>query len=209
MTTHKRIAELLDLPCRCPKTVEHAKCEGALTGQTAYYTPEMVKRVVLGMFQEFNHGSLVEEMKGKTIFVPVLGPERVVCVRNCITTVRNNNVVHVWKKPFWENAKTALVHGETESRASDHPKKGNMSDEHVKQQLYRLHAATGHGHVRYMIEALRKRGASERVLNLAKQFVCPICQEKGRVQHKHVATLEPLPQNGPLLVLMEENGFIR
>ena len=63
----------------------------------------------------------------------------------------------------------------------------------MKQQLYRLHAATGHGHVRYMIEALRKRGASERVLNLAKHFACPICQEKGRVQHKHVATLEPLP----------------
>ena len=47
MTSHKRIAELLDLPCRCPKTVEHAKCEGALTGQSAYYTPEMVRSSIM------------------------------------------------------------------------------------------------------------------------------------------------------------------
>lgn len=193
MTTHKRIAELLDLPCRCPKTVEHAKCEGALTGQTAYYTPEMVKRVVLGMFQEFNHGSLVEEMKGKTHFCSSFGAGAICVCEELQYHGSKQQCGSCLEETFLGKRETALVHGETENRTGDNPKKGNMSDEHVKQQLYRLHAATGHGHVRYMIEALRKRGASERVLNLAKQFVCPICQEKGRVQHKHVATLEPLP----------------
>ena len=194
MTTHKRVSELLDLPCRCPRSVEHAKCEGNLTGQSAYYTPEMVKRVVLGMCQEMNLGSLTDEMNGKTTFCSSFGVG-VMCVcedlkyhgsqQECGACVENT---------FLEKRETAMVHGETENKTVETEKgdKG-ISDEHIKHQLYRLHAATGHGHVRHMIDALQKRGASERVLKLAKQFVCPICQEKGRVQHKHVSTLEPLP----------------
>ena len=190
MTTHKRLSELLDLPCRCPRSVEHVKCEGNLTGQSAYYTPEMVKRVVLGMCQEVTHGSLTEEMKGNSPFCSSFGVG-VMCVcdelqihgsqQQCGACLENT---------FLGKRENAMVHGETENKTSPQDK---VSDEHIKQQLYRLHAATGHGHVRHMIDALQKRGAGERVLRLAKQFVCPICQEKGRVQHKHVSTLEPLP----------------
>ena len=68
-----------------------------------------------------------------------------------------------------------------------------MSDERIKRQLYLLHAATGHGSTRHMIEALRRRGTSDRVLKLAHEFQCPICEEKKKVGTRHVATLEPLP----------------
>ena len=65
--------------------------------------------------------------------------------------------------------------------------------ERVKKQIYQLHAATGHGSTRHMIEALRKRGASDFVLHLAKQFTCHVCQERHKVTHKNAASLEPLP----------------
>ena len=66
-------------------------------------------------------------------------------------------------------------------------------DERIKRQLYLLHAATGHGSTRHMIDALRRRGASERVLTLAREFKCAACQEKQRVGHRHMASLQPLP----------------
>ena len=66
-------------------------------------------------------------------------------------------------------------------------------DERIKKQLYLLHAATGHGSVRHLLQALRRRNAPSRVLELAKAFECPICKERQKVQPRHMSSLEPLP----------------
>ncbi|CAE6958741.1 RE1 [Symbiodinium sp. CCMP2592] len=66
-------------------------------------------------------------------------------------------------------------------------------DEKIKKQLYLLHAATGHGSVKTLVEALKRRQASEHVLRLARDFSCPVCKEKGRIQSRHLASLEALP----------------
>ena len=66
-------------------------------------------------------------------------------------------------------------------------------DEVIKRNLYLLHSATGHGSTKYLVSALQKRGASERVLQLAREFRCSVCEEKKRVGARPVATLEPLP----------------
>ena len=50
-----------------------------------------------------------------------------------------------------------------------------------------------HGSLGHLIDALRKRGASEEVLKAAKVFKCSICHERQRVQPTHLASLEPLP----------------
>ena len=63
----------------------------------------------------------------------------------------------------------------------------------MNKQLYLLHAATGHGSLRHPVDALKKRGASEEVLQAAKEFRCSICEEKRRVEPRHLASLEPLP----------------
>ena len=65
--------------------------------------------------------------------------------------------------------------------------------ERVKKQLYLLHAASGHGSSRHLVEALRRRGVHPEVLELAKEFKCSICEERRRVQPKHLSSLEPLP----------------
>ena len=66
-------------------------------------------------------------------------------------------------------------------------------DEKIKRYLYLLHAATGHGSMRHLHQALKRRNASPRVLELAKTFTCSICDERRRVPPQHVASLEPLP----------------
>ncbi|CAE7480558.1 RE1 [Symbiodinium sp. CCMP2592] len=68
-----------------------------------------------------------------------------------------------------------------------------QEEESIKKKLYLLHAATGHGSVRHMIDALKRRKASPLVIRLAQEFKCSICQEKARVQPRQTASLEPIP----------------
>ena len=76
---------------------------------------------------------------------------------------------------------------------------GKMSDEYLKKQLYLLHAATGHCSTRNLVMALKKRGASDRVIKAAEEFQCTICAEKQKLNGKHAATLEPLPPKWAVL----------
>ena len=73
------------------------------------------------------------------------------------------------------------------------PKQGSRVEEEIKRKLYLLHAATGHGSKRHLIEALRRRNVDPLVLRLAENFECPICAERKKVQPRQLASLEPLP----------------
>ena len=68
-----------------------------------------------------------------------------------------------------------------------------QEQEKIKKQLYLLHAATGHCSTKHLIDALKRRSASPEVLRLASEFRCSICEERQKVQPRHVASLEPLP----------------
>eukprot|EP00435_Cladocopium_sp_Y103_P042170 s2053_g11.t1 len=63
----------------------------------------------------------------------------------------------------------------------------------LEQKLYKLHAATGHSSIRNMVIALQKRGAPEKVIEMAKNFRCSICEEHGKLKPRHASSLEPLP----------------
>ena len=73
MTSHKRLAEGMNLPCRCAKGFRHVPCEGGRAGITAYYTKEYVKRVCKYMLQELDHGMLVNELVGHHYLGPGFG----------------------------------------------------------------------------------------------------------------------------------------
>ena len=66
-------------------------------------------------------------------------------------------------------------------------------EERLKRQLYLLHAATGHCSTKHLLEALKRRNAKPEILKLAAEFKRSICEERKRVQPRHVASLEPLP----------------
>ena len=40
LTTHHRMAQVLELPCRCPKGYQHDRCEGKKASQSELYTKE-------------------------------------------------------------------------------------------------------------------------------------------------------------------------
>ena len=203
MTTHKRLAMLLDLPCRCQKHETHAKCEGKLTSMSALYTKEYAKRVVSAIFQEMTHAMVQQELDGESQTPNDFGVgpycmcgalkqhgRELVC-GSCVEQPLVKGIPKKDDDPKMEGFKGEQAWVQTGETKTD--KTGERSDEEIRKQLYRLHAATGHGNVRHMVDALQKRGAPERVVRLAKDFSCPICKEKHRVTHKHVASLEPLP----------------
>ena len=73
------------------------------------------------------------------------------------------------------------------------PSASQVEKERIKKQLYLLHCATGHCSPKHLEQALKKRGADELTLQLAREFVCPACQEKSKPLPRNLASLEPLP----------------
>lgn len=57
-----------------------------------------------------------------------------------------------------------------------------------------IHSTSGHGSIEVLLKALQKRGVPQHVLDTAKTFSCPICDERKRVAPRRPATLEVIPQ---------------
>ena len=72
------------------------------------------------------------------------------------------------------------------------PRSCDMSPEEIQKKLHLLHAATGHGPVRHMIQALRRRGVGDMVLRAAGKFECSVCRERQRPKARPLSTFEPL-----------------
>lgn len=73
MTTHQHLADMLNLPCRCPKGFSHARCEGGAAGLSAYYTPEYVKRVWSALSRELPLPLLRRELSGQSCLLSCFG----------------------------------------------------------------------------------------------------------------------------------------
>ncbi|CAE7738557.1 RE1 [Symbiodinium sp. CCMP2456] len=67
------------------------------------------------------------------------------------------------------------------------------SPEQIKRQLYKLHAATGHGSTKSLVNMLKRRNVDPAVIKLAEEFRCSACAEKQKIQPRHLASLEALP----------------
>ena len=75
-TSHARLAEVMNLPCRCHRNYEHGKCEGPDATRSAYYTPEMCKRVAKVMCQELDNQALRSECGGQSQLHSMFGMGR-------------------------------------------------------------------------------------------------------------------------------------
>lgn len=194
MTTHCRLARMLDLPCRCSKSQGHAKCEGSVTHLTAYYTPEMAKRIAQAIYAELTLGMLQEELQGRTHLPESFGHGSS-CVCESLKCHGSDQVCGACTEG------ASLVSGDRTLGSGDRTVGGvfavqqldEAQVEDVKRKLYLLHATTGHGNTRHMVHALQKRGVSESVLELARKFSCSICDARQKVSHRNAASLEPIP----------------
>ena len=63
----------------------------------------------------------------------------------------------------------------------------------IQRLLKHIHSVSGHGSTETMVKALQKRGVQDHVLELARQFECPICLERKQVAPRRPASLETIP----------------
>ena len=85
LTTHARLAQALDLPCRCPKSYMHSRLPNCSSRQGETYTKEFVKRAAKYILQELSHQAVFQEVAGRTGLPEAFGVgEACVCSELCI-----------------------------------------------------------------------------------------------------------------------------
>ena len=215
MTTHQLLSKRMNLPCQCPPSVLHAKCEGSETAKTAFYTKEFAERVCKAVLQGLEKQDVLKELKGETTLVEGFG-NGVVCM--CHEGSNHNAKLTCGACTSDTHqvirGKTKADQGSSRPPNSKDPKEeyglvgegdpgdpevrderleGHLSKEEIRRKLYLLHAATGHGPTRHLIQSLRRRGVHARVLEEARKFECQVCKEKQRSQPRPRSSLEPQP----------------
>ena len=64
LTTHRRLSEIMSLPCVCPRTYAHGRCEGSRVLRSELYTKEFVRKVAKAVLQEHNTRATLQECQG-------------------------------------------------------------------------------------------------------------------------------------------------
>ena len=72
-------------------------------------------------------------------------------------------------------------------------------------QIAGLHRNSGHSPVEHLVKALQARGSDPRLLELARSYQCPTCQEAKRMVPRPQVSLEPLPPKWK--VVQADNAF--
>ena len=67
MSSHKRLLEQMDLPCRCSKSYQHGRCESLRTPGHVEYTEDYARRAAETLCQEFSYGTLMRECEGQSV----------------------------------------------------------------------------------------------------------------------------------------------
>ena len=215
MTTHQLLSKRMNLPCQCPPNVFHAKCEGSETAKTAYYTKEFAERVCKAVLQGLEKQDVLKELKGETVLVEGFGNGPFClckeglrhdanlkcgsCIRKTQQTLKGKPKESCDCKGTPNSREQVDSYGLVGDGDLGDPEdmrdnlEGHLSKEEIRRKLYLLHAATGHGPTRHLIQALRRRGVNARVLEEAKKFECQVCKEKQRSQPRPRSSLEPQP----------------
>ena len=64
----------------------------------------------------------------------------------------------------------------------------------ITRKIQRIHCSTGHSSLSNLVKALELRSAHPKVIQIAREWKCPICEHRHRKDPRHFATLEIIPQ---------------
>ena len=200
-TTHPVLSEWMHLPCACENSRRHVACEGKLTRESAYYTDAFAKRVVSALLHGCSHESLWNElMQPLTLSEQRLaeGKEKARTGEEvdpktgqtgkceCMLVRHPKSEVMCAACEQAKDFETAMSVGSETQPLTDREK------EEALRQIGLLHRATGHAPVAHVVRALSRKGADPRIIELARQFECPVCQEMRPRPSRRVSSLEPL-----------------
>ncbi len=151
---------------RCTTDHLHGKCEGhKVCRQSAFYTPEFAKRAMSHLKAADQGNHLIQELRDCHV------TQNSGCgSRDCVETPN------------------VLEEHEILTTVLDRKEKAE-----ILSRLRRIHSATGHCSVDYLVRALKRRNVKPEVIELAKSFRCPICEEQTPPKPRPQATLESLP----------------
>ena len=228
MTTNTFLANRMNLPCRCEKHVLHAKCEGSVTSQTAFYPKAFAQKVCEAIRKGCSRHEVQQELQGFSCLSDSFGngvscecsfgknheagmscgschhqtmglltgeptkvhyPQDTMDETSTFLGTQTND-----QGPILPDEASRAQHMEVPTHMAHAV--GNMEkkvEDDIRRRLYLLHSATGHGPIRHMLQALRRRGVSSEVMRVAESFECPVCVERQRQKPRPVSTLEPLP----------------
>ena len=190
MTTSKLLAKRMDLPCRCPKQRNHVKCEGSLTGKTAYYTPTFARRVCQAILQGYDPDELKKELQG------LVEPQKLTGMGTVCGCPPKGEFGYPLQCGHCNHLAQSAIQGDSEclvAQGSRNSLGDGLSKEEVRRRLYLLHSATGHGPLKHLVQSLKRRGVSSEIIEEAEKFECSVCKEKGRPKPRPFASLEPHP----------------
>ena len=75
---------------------------------------------------------------------------------------------------------------------------GEILTEEERQQviakIQHIHRSTGHGSIHNLVKALEDRGCHPRVVRIAREWKCSVCDHRKRRDPRRFATLETIPQ---------------
>ena len=104
LTTHKRLSELLELPCRCPKHFKHGKCEGESASQSELHTKEYARRAAKGILQEMDFSMLQQECRHARLLPSQFGLGDV-CTCSDVSLPQKPRLCHVCLSEGMEQAR--------------------------------------------------------------------------------------------------------
>ena len=197
--TNHQLASIIHSPCQCEPGYQHASCEGSMTRTSAFYTPEMVRKVVRHMRCLGNPENL------KCWFGDEHGHE------HDMHETKQTHETH----DMQETKQTYETHDRCECRmiknwnreltcfscmknqhgsilmTEDQKHRPLTPEERRKAQrdISLIHASTGHGSKQVLVQALKSRNVHPEVLELANQFRCSSCEERKRPDPRLQATL--------------------
>ena len=84
ITSCKRLADTLNLPCHCSRHYKHGRCEGISAKESELYTPEFTRRACRVIVQELDHAAVMSEAQGQSVLPKQFG-EGVRCMCSTVS----------------------------------------------------------------------------------------------------------------------------
>ena len=166
------------------------KCEGPLTGKTAYYTPTFARRVCQAILQGYDPDELKKELQG------LVEPQELTGMGTVCGCPPKGEFGYPLQCGHCNHLAQSAIQGDSEclvAQGSRNSLGDGLSKEEIRRRLYLLHSATGHGPLKHLVQSLKRRGVSSEIIEEAEKFECSVCKEKGRPKPRPFASLEPHP----------------
>ena len=208
-TTDHDFAKDLQIKCEGSEcSCHHVKCEGRLTRKSAFYTQTMAKRIIHYMKQSSSkhirkcmqneqtkdHQEVkMGQYKKKTCNCRLFRWKgQVQLCSSCILSERafvgEGNVGEQWGEEDMLDEDPDVSPQEGDGEWDPQEKK------EWRRKIKLVHCATGHGSVEGLVHTLKQKGLGQKVIDLAKDFKCEVCEERKRPAPRRVATLEVVPK---------------